>query len=256
MGQDKAERILDAAEALLLRLGYRKVAVADIAARAGVGKGTVYLYWPSKAELFGAVLVRESVRQLDGHIAALRADRAEARPHRTMRTMFRQVLRSPLATALYTRDVDMLGELLTGSHTGAAFVAGKSDTTTGYLDILYRHGLLADDPAADTMLTYRLSAVLAGAFLVEGLPGTADIDVDAKADALATTVRRAFEPAREPTRATLGTAARELAGLFQQWRDALARSLPTEEGDRDAPDGRAEDGPGDDVRQGARRPHL
>jgi AcrR family transcriptional regulator len=224
MRQDKARRILDAAEALLLRLGYRKVAVADIAARAGVGKGTVYLYWPSKAELFGAVLVRESARQLDGHIKALRTDPAEAHLHRTMRTMFHQVLGSPLATALYTRDQDMLGELLIASP---AFLAGKADTTTRYLTILHRHGLLTDDPATDRTLTYRLSAVLAGSFLFEGLPGVAGIDVDTKADALATTVRRAFAPADEPTQRELATAAGELAELFQQWRDELARDLTT-----------------------------
>ena len=43
--------ILDAAERLLGRYGYRKMTVEDIAAEAGIGKGTVYLSFPSKEEV-------------------------------------------------------------------------------------------------------------------------------------------------------------------------------------------------------------
>lgn len=225
---DKGRRILDAAEALLLRTGYRKVAMAEVADRAGVGKGTLYLYWPSKAELFGAVLIRESIRRLDEQRDALRADPAECQLHRTMRTLFHQVHRSPLATALYTRDQDVLGELVTTSQSGGAFLTGKIDTTARYLDLLHRHGLLADDPAADPLLGYRLSTVAAGVFFLEGLPGaTTEIDVTAKADAFATTLRRAFEPARAPTRATLRAATAELIDLYDSWRTDLATALTT-----------------------------
>jgi AcrR family transcriptional regulator len=45
------ERILDAAERLLGRYGYRKMTVDDLAAEAGIGKGTVYLSFPSKEEV-------------------------------------------------------------------------------------------------------------------------------------------------------------------------------------------------------------
>lgn len=43
--------ILDAAERLLGRYGYRKMTVEDIAREAGIGKGTVYLSFPSKEEV-------------------------------------------------------------------------------------------------------------------------------------------------------------------------------------------------------------
>jgi AcrR family transcriptional regulator len=45
------DRILDAAERLLGRFGYRKMTVDDIAAEARIGKGTVYLSFPSKEEV-------------------------------------------------------------------------------------------------------------------------------------------------------------------------------------------------------------
>ncbi len=45
------ERILDAADRLLARYGFRKMTVDDIAREAGIGKGTVYLSFPSKEEI-------------------------------------------------------------------------------------------------------------------------------------------------------------------------------------------------------------
>lgn len=49
--------ILDAAFALVGELGYARLSVEAIAARAGVGKQTIYRWWPSKgAVLFDAIL--------------------------------------------------------------------------------------------------------------------------------------------------------------------------------------------------------
>ncbi|WP_219462277.1 TetR/AcrR family transcriptional regulator [Nonomuraea rhizosphaerae] len=45
--------ILDAARALVTELGYGKVTIEAIAARAGVGKQTIYRWWPGK----GAVIL-------------------------------------------------------------------------------------------------------------------------------------------------------------------------------------------------------
>ena len=51
MASEHRTRILDAAERLLGRYGYRKMTVDDLAAEAGIGKGTVYLSFPSKEEV-------------------------------------------------------------------------------------------------------------------------------------------------------------------------------------------------------------
>jgi AcrR family transcriptional regulator len=48
---EPSARILDAADRLLARFGYRKMTVEDIAAEAGMGKGTVYLSFVSKEEV-------------------------------------------------------------------------------------------------------------------------------------------------------------------------------------------------------------
>jgi AcrR family transcriptional regulator len=53
-------RILDAATGIFSRHGFKKSSVEQIAAAAGVGKGTVYLRFQSKEDLFYQVLVREA----------------------------------------------------------------------------------------------------------------------------------------------------------------------------------------------------
>lgn len=52
---DKRERILAAAKAVFAEKGFASAAIADIATRADIGKGTIYEYYKSKEELFFAV---------------------------------------------------------------------------------------------------------------------------------------------------------------------------------------------------------
>lgn len=54
--EDIRTAILDAAVTLVLDRGYAAVTTADIAARAGAGKQTLYRWWPSKSALVLDVL--------------------------------------------------------------------------------------------------------------------------------------------------------------------------------------------------------
>jgi AcrR family transcriptional regulator len=45
------DAILDATDELLARFGYRKMTIDDLAREVGIGKGTVYLHFPSKEEI-------------------------------------------------------------------------------------------------------------------------------------------------------------------------------------------------------------
>jgi AcrR family transcriptional regulator len=49
--QEARENILRGVQTLLARFGYRKMTMDDLAAEVGIGKGTIYLYFPSKEEL-------------------------------------------------------------------------------------------------------------------------------------------------------------------------------------------------------------
>lgn len=48
---DMQEMILDAADRLIERFGYKKTTMDDLAKEAGIGKGTIYLHFPSKEEV-------------------------------------------------------------------------------------------------------------------------------------------------------------------------------------------------------------
>ncbi|HAJ11226.1 MAG: TetR/AcrR family transcriptional regulator [Hydrogenophaga sp.] len=58
--QARPGELLDAALALFVEKGFAATRVEEVAARAGVSKGTLFLYFPSKEELFKAV-VRENI---------------------------------------------------------------------------------------------------------------------------------------------------------------------------------------------------
>ena len=49
------DAILSAAAQLFARFGYRKTSIEDVAKRARIGKGTIYLYFATKEDLFGAI---------------------------------------------------------------------------------------------------------------------------------------------------------------------------------------------------------
>ncbi|HEV2763312.1 MAG TPA: TetR/AcrR family transcriptional regulator [Pyrinomonadaceae bacterium] len=48
---DTREHILDAADRLLARFGYKKMTMDDLAQEVGIGKGTIYLHFASKEEV-------------------------------------------------------------------------------------------------------------------------------------------------------------------------------------------------------------
>jgi AcrR family transcriptional regulator len=68
--------ILDAAERLLGVLGYSKTTMDDVARAAGVGKRTIYVYFPSKEE----VTLCTIDRIVDRLVGRLRSLAGEARP--------------------------------------------------------------------------------------------------------------------------------------------------------------------------------
>src|ERR1700719_3973000 len=57
-GTDKRDRILDAAQKLFVRYGVKRTSIDDVAREAGIAKGTVYLSFKTKAELFAAIADR------------------------------------------------------------------------------------------------------------------------------------------------------------------------------------------------------
>ncbi len=70
--------ILDAAERRFAQYGLSKVTMDEIARDVGLGKTSLYYYFPTKESLFRAVLVREHAEFIDS-VAAMMAAEASAR---------------------------------------------------------------------------------------------------------------------------------------------------------------------------------
>jgi len=49
--EDIRDLILDGVDVLLAKFGYKKMTMDDVARQVGIGKGTIYLHFPSKEEL-------------------------------------------------------------------------------------------------------------------------------------------------------------------------------------------------------------
>jgi AcrR family transcriptional regulator len=82
------ESILDATDRLLARFGYRKMTVEDIAAEAGIGKGTIYLHFNSKEEVVLSHVDRIVDRLKQQHLTVI------ARSKHTALERIRQMLLS------------------------------------------------------------------------------------------------------------------------------------------------------------------
>jgi AcrR family transcriptional regulator len=103
-GGRRAE-ILDAALRVFGQYGYRRTSMDDIAREAGIAKGTVYLSFTSKEEVFQALGQRLALRMLAGAEAASRrpgttADKLAAMHAAWFGTYAETIRRSPHAAEL------------------------------------------------------------------------------------------------------------------------------------------------------------
>ena len=94
-----------------MRLGYRRVTIEDVARQAGIGKGTVYLHFPTKEALFLAVLLRIHHGVTARMVARMEADPAEVLPGRLTRSMYLDIADDPVTRPLYLGDGEVLGRL-------------------------------------------------------------------------------------------------------------------------------------------------
>ncbi|MBR0558077.1 TetR/AcrR family transcriptional regulator [Ciceribacter sp. L1K23] len=58
----KREQIIDGARRVFMKLGFDAASMNDVTREAGVSKGTIYVYFSSKEELFAALVDREKTR--------------------------------------------------------------------------------------------------------------------------------------------------------------------------------------------------
>lgn len=206
---DRETKILDVTADMLVRHGYRRVTIDDVAAAASIGKGTVYLHWKTREQLFGAVFAREVHGAITDLVTALRADPAVALLHRFAAEFFVAILRRPLLHGMVVGDVQMWGKLV-GSETG--YDGGRHNAVmASYLGVLAARGLVRADLAVPE-LTYAFQAVFEGFVYAERTAGPAGAPED-RARLLSATVESAFSRTGTPDTALADEVAALLSGL-------------------------------------------
>lgn len=221
---NRAARILDAAAELVLRHGYRRVSIEDVATRAGIGKGTIYLHWRNREALFYALLTRESLDVVGEQIERMRHDPAEILPHRSVRTILEKSMARPLLSAMLTKDTEVLGKLVEQSSADALETRALEINAT-YLRLLRDHGLLRADLTPEAQL-YALEVICGGFTLMEPwLPAPLRLPPSVKADALAHLLRSALEPAEPPDPDVLAEVAPRVIELFERMHSLSRASV-------------------------------
>jgi AcrR family transcriptional regulator len=88
--EDISDLILDAADRLLARYGYKKMTMDDIAQEVGIGKGTIYLHFRSKEEI-ALARVDRIVNHLTGRLREI-ARSGDPAAERLRRMLLERVL--------------------------------------------------------------------------------------------------------------------------------------------------------------------
>ena len=150
---ERADRILEAAGLLLVSWGHRKVTIEDVARRAGVGKGTVYLHFPTKEVLFLVVIMRAQV-DLGLALLADMAVRPEAiLPHSLARSLLLEMERSPILHALFTGDTEVLGTVVdTAADDRTSLLRERTKSMESYFLLLGEEGLVRPDLSPQELL--------------------------------------------------------------------------------------------------------
>lgn len=108
----RQQQILDAAAAIIIRLGYDKTTMSDIAAEAGASRRTVYLYFQGKEELFEALLYREYMRYSQTWLEYVEADPRGGTLGGFYRALLHAVNSHSLIAAMMRRDQRVVGNYL------------------------------------------------------------------------------------------------------------------------------------------------
>ncbi|GAA2205549.1 helix-turn-helix domain-containing protein [Nonomuraea monospora] len=185
---DRAHRILDAVAELVLRWGYDKTTIDDIAQRAGVAKGTIYLHWKTRDDIFAALLRRERVLMM----TEVR-DRAPGTLSELFGEFARALLRRPLLQAVLTGDSQVLGKLTRRKRTSTRWTLTEA-AFDPYVAELVKCGAIRED-RGEHLVTVG-SIVYGFLFLRESLPDDIRPSDDRVAELVADTIERTLSTGR------------------------------------------------------------
>ena len=138
----KYDRILDALQQLLEDKTIQNISVSDIAGKAGIGKGSIYYYFPSKEAILDALIKRNYEKPLK--TAKTLADQPEISPFTRMALIFQACRDSSTA-------------FLNQNNTPPK--SGTGDQDTAYLHQKYMNHLVSElKPSLTEIIRQGISA--------------------------------------------------------------------------------------------------
>ena len=100
--EERKKMVVRCAKAVFSQKGYYQASISDIIQRAGIARGTFYLYFRSKRDIFNSIL-DELAKDLDGVIKRINLD-----PSASALEQLRSILRSIIMLALEDRDMTQI----------------------------------------------------------------------------------------------------------------------------------------------------
>ena len=200
---ERQQQILDAAATVIIRLGYDKATMSDIAEEAGASRRTIYLYFRGKDELLEELLYREYMQYTQTWLEQIEADPRGGSVGGFYRATFHSVNRHPLIAAILRRDRRVLGNYLRKRDN--IFSQMLSDVNTlAFFQALQAAGAIRQDIAADVI--EHITEMLSYGQLTIGdfKPPDQFPPYDAVMEALADMMDRALRPENERTGADSG----------------------------------------------------
>ena len=102
MREVRREQIIDAAKAVFAAKGYHDASIDDVIARAEIARGTFYLYFDGKSDVFETVL-EEALNDLRSLVRPIDVSRGAPPPERQLREIVRGILEHALRDRDFTR---------------------------------------------------------------------------------------------------------------------------------------------------------
>lgn len=140
---ERMQLILDAAAELLLRHGYNKTTMSDVADVIGLHRGLVYLHFPSKDALVEALIVRELRKYGAMWSAHLEADPLGGSVGSVYRGVLYALKQVPLMAEILTRNEQTFGKYL--RKPGNLFARLPASLTYEFLQTMQKAGAVRQD---------------------------------------------------------------------------------------------------------------
>jgi AcrR family transcriptional regulator len=164
----------------------------DVSRLAGVAKGTMYLHWKTREELFRALMIRERVAMAEDLRLRVAADPQGSTLHGILKHSALAMMKRPLLKAALLSDISVLGKLARSEH-GTGIYAERMLGFKTYLEFLRERGLVRTDQSMRVQV-YTLSAIFMGFFLISPLmPDEFMLTDEEMAEMIAEAIRRTLE---------------------------------------------------------------